>query len=151
MIDQNVEAVRRKLAQRAEVGLQKYGVTTERDDLNTLDWLNHAQQEAMDLAVYLERLIRDETARQWDSGVVSRPMMGEASPARLQEGDWVWVAGWSDDCAIVRTKAKVVAVSPRAVHVATVAGANEHFTGASITFVDTTNEPNLWLEPYRES
>jgi len=64
MIDANVEAVRHKLAQRAEIGLKKYGVTTERDDLNTLDWLNHAQQEAMDLAVYLERLIRDEQARQ---------------------------------------------------------------------------------------
>jgi hypothetical protein len=60
MIDANVLAVRRKLAVRAELGLQKYGVTTERTDLTTLDWLHHAQQEALDLAVYLERLIQDE-------------------------------------------------------------------------------------------
>lgn len=59
-IDANVENVRRKLAARAEMGLKKYGVTTERTDLTTLDWLNHAQQEAMDMCVYLERLIQDE-------------------------------------------------------------------------------------------
>jgi hypothetical protein len=60
MMDANVLAVRNKLAVRAELGLQKYGVTTERTDLTTLDWLHHAQQEALDLAVYLERLIQDE-------------------------------------------------------------------------------------------
>lgn len=59
-IDANVENVRRKLAARAEMGLKKYSVTTERTDLTTLDWLNHAQQEAMDMCVYLERLIQDE-------------------------------------------------------------------------------------------
>lgn len=61
--DSNVEAVRRKLAERAAVGLKKYGVTTERADLSTLDFLRHAQEETMDLSVYLERLIRDEIAR----------------------------------------------------------------------------------------
>jgi len=57
--DANVEAVREKLKSRAIIGLQKYGVTTERDDLSTLQWLIHAQEEAMDLAVYLQRLIND--------------------------------------------------------------------------------------------
>lgn len=61
--DANVEAVRRKLETRALIGLKKYGVTTERADLSTIDWLRHAQEEAMDMAVYLERLIRDEEAR----------------------------------------------------------------------------------------
>ena len=56
--DRNVEAVRAKLRRRAKVGLKKYGVTTERTDLTELDWLNPAQQEAMDLAVYLEKLIQ---------------------------------------------------------------------------------------------
>lgn len=54
------QAVAAKLQKRAEAGLAKYGVTMERTDLSRLDWLIHAQQEAMDLAVYLERLIRDE-------------------------------------------------------------------------------------------
>ncbi|WWA79552.1 hypothetical protein Kintu_gp60 [Xanthomonas phage Kintu] len=58
----NIEmAVAEKLQKRAAVGLGKYGVTMERTDLSRLDWLIHAQEEAMDLAVYLERLIQDLT------------------------------------------------------------------------------------------
>lgn len=56
-------AVAEKLQKRAEAGLAKYGVTMERMDLSTLDWLIHAQEEVMDLAVYLERLIQDERAK----------------------------------------------------------------------------------------
>ena len=59
MMDANVEAVRQKLKDRAEVGLRKYGVTTERTDLTTRQWLIHAQEEAMDLAIYLQRIIDD--------------------------------------------------------------------------------------------
>jgi hypothetical protein len=46
-----------KLYARADVGLRKYGTDMERSDLSQLEWLIHAQEEAMDLAVYLERLI----------------------------------------------------------------------------------------------
>ncbi len=53
----------RKLQERAEFGLSKYGVTLLRTDLTTLDWLVHAQEEAMDLANYLEVLIVQETER----------------------------------------------------------------------------------------
>lgn len=58
--DSNVEKVRSKLLQRSIVGLKKYGVTTERADLTKLQWLIHAQEEAMDLCVYLQRLIEEE-------------------------------------------------------------------------------------------
>lgn len=54
------DAVARKIIERAEFGLAKYGVTVERTDLSTLDWLVHTQEELMDAVVYLERLIRDE-------------------------------------------------------------------------------------------
>lgn len=54
------DSVATKLKARAAIGLSKYGVTMERTDLSRLDWLIHAQEEAMDLAVYLERLIKDE-------------------------------------------------------------------------------------------
>lgn len=57
------DAVAAKLQERAEAGLVKYGVTMERTDLSRLDWLIHAQEEAMDLAVYLEKLIQDEGTR----------------------------------------------------------------------------------------
>lgn len=54
------DAVSAKLQERAAAGLVKYGITMERGDLSLLDWLIHAQEEAMDLAVYLEKLIQDE-------------------------------------------------------------------------------------------
>jgi hypothetical protein len=56
-MDKNVQVVRQKLADRAEFGMMKYGVSTERTDLSAKQWLIHAQEEAMDLAVYLQRLI----------------------------------------------------------------------------------------------
>jgi hypothetical protein len=46
-----------KILERAEVGKRKYGVTMERTDLTRLDWLKHAQEEALDMAVYLQKLI----------------------------------------------------------------------------------------------
>lgn len=57
------ESVISKLRSRADTGMIKYGVTMERTDLSRLDWLIHAQEEAMDLAVYLERLIQDERSK----------------------------------------------------------------------------------------
>ena len=56
-MDKNVQAVRQKLADLAEFGMMKYGVSTERTDLSAKQWLIHAQEEAMDLAVYLQRII----------------------------------------------------------------------------------------------
>lgn len=52
-----------KIKRRAEFGLSKYGTTLERTDLSTLDWLIHAQEEAMDLCNYLEVLIQREQAK----------------------------------------------------------------------------------------
>lgn len=52
-----------KILKRSEVGKRKYGVTMERQDLSRLEWLKHAQEEAMDLAVYLEKLINEEESK----------------------------------------------------------------------------------------
>jgi len=49
-----------KIAKRSIAGKSKYGTTMERTDLTRKEWLIHAQEEAMDLAVYLERLIQEE-------------------------------------------------------------------------------------------
>lgn len=43
------------LRERETVGLGKYGKTVDRDDYTPLTWANHAQTEAMDLILYLER------------------------------------------------------------------------------------------------
>jgi len=58
-MDSNVTAVANKMFERADIGLKKYGVTTERKDLTHKQWLIHAQEEAMDLAIYLQRIISD--------------------------------------------------------------------------------------------
>jgi hypothetical protein len=54
--DRNVEEVVQQLRWRAEKGLLKYGVTTERKDLSTIEWLQHLQEELMDASVYIEKL-----------------------------------------------------------------------------------------------
>lgn len=58
--DRNVETVRQMLLDRSVTGLNKYGTTTERTDLTRAQWLRHAQEEALDLAVYLQKLIEAE-------------------------------------------------------------------------------------------
>ena len=55
-LDRIVISVMNKFADRAEAGQKKYGTNLERTDLTTLEWLNHAQEEAMDFILYLERL-----------------------------------------------------------------------------------------------
>ena len=55
--DMMVHRVIGKLKARSEAGQRKYGVTLARTDLTHLDWLHHAQMEAMDGANYLEVLI----------------------------------------------------------------------------------------------
>ena len=51
------DKVMAKIYERAVLGKSKYGVTMDRDDLSLREWLIHAQEEAMDLAVYLQKVI----------------------------------------------------------------------------------------------
>ena len=57
------DEVCKRIQQRAEVGKRNYGVTMETAPLSQLEWLIHAQEEAMDLAVYLQKLIEAERGR----------------------------------------------------------------------------------------
>jgi hypothetical protein len=56
--DSVVQSVINKFKQRSEVGIKKYNTTLDREDLTKQDWINHAQEEAMDLILYLEKLKR---------------------------------------------------------------------------------------------
>jgi hypothetical protein len=56
--DSVVQSVINKFKQRSEVGIKKYNTTLDRDDLTKQDWIQHAQEEAMDLILYLEKLKR---------------------------------------------------------------------------------------------
>jgi hypothetical protein len=63
-LDPNVEAVRLKLKQRAEVGLAKYKTDTTRKDIDLIGWLQHLQDELMDASVYVQRLIIEASKAQ---------------------------------------------------------------------------------------
>jgi len=58
MEDKIVQTVIEAYKKRSEVGIAKYGKTMEREDLNTLDWLQHLQEELMDATLYIESLKR---------------------------------------------------------------------------------------------
>jgi DNA-binding Lrp family transcriptional regulator len=61
MRSKTLEAVVRDLEEREAVGIQTYGCTVDRADLQTRDWMRHAYQEALDLAMYLRRAQEEAT------------------------------------------------------------------------------------------
>jgi hypothetical protein len=44
-------------------GMETYGTTLDRQDLTRSEWLQHAYEEALDLALYLKKLKIEEDAR----------------------------------------------------------------------------------------
>uniref|UniRef100_A0A6C0LS83 Uncharacterized protein n=1 Tax=viral metagenome TaxID=1070528 RepID=A0A6C0LS83_9ZZZZ len=54
--DSIVNTVVQRFIQRSEFGQKKYGVTLDRKDLKTADWIQHMQEELMDAILYLEKL-----------------------------------------------------------------------------------------------
>lgn len=59
--DSIVESIINQFKQRSEIGIKKYNTTLDRNDLSTLDWIEHAKQEAMDFILYLEKLKSEVT------------------------------------------------------------------------------------------
>jgi len=47
-----------RLRMRSAEGIKKYGTTMMRDDLSAIEWIDHAIEEALDFANYLEALKR---------------------------------------------------------------------------------------------
>jgi len=54
------ENVCKKIMMRAKVGKKKYGVTMERGDLTSKEWMTHLSEELMDSLVYIEKLMTME-------------------------------------------------------------------------------------------
>jgi hypothetical protein len=63
-MDSVVDKVINKIQSRSEAGYKKYNTTMDRTDLDRLQWLIHAQEEAMDLAIYLQKLIDIEASNE---------------------------------------------------------------------------------------
>lgn len=57
MASKITQALIKKLEDRDAVGLTKYGTTLDREDLDTIQWLTHLQEELLDGAGYIEVLL----------------------------------------------------------------------------------------------
>ena len=55
-LDSIVSEVVRKFEARAEMGYAKYNKDLDRTDLSIDDWLQHAQEEAMDFILYITKI-----------------------------------------------------------------------------------------------
>ena len=86
------EQVIEKMLNRAEVGLNKYGVTMERDDLSLLEWVVHWQEETMDASIYAQRIINEIEAilkrNEWLEEVVA--LLQEEGVDLSTEGFPIW-------------------------------------------------------------
>lgn len=51
------------LVKREQRGIRKYGTTVDRIDLNEQEWLQHAYEEALDLALYLKKFIHEKESK----------------------------------------------------------------------------------------
>lgn len=54
--DKIIYQVVKLIKDRADKGLQTYGVTMDRDDLTQEQWFDHAIEEVLDLAIYLMKI-----------------------------------------------------------------------------------------------
>ena len=57
--DNNVNEICDEFVSRSNHGYKKYGVTTERTDLNFDQWIQHLKEELMDAVVYIHRVQQD--------------------------------------------------------------------------------------------
>jgi len=58
--DKLIQRVSDKMIMRANKGIIKYGNTMEETKKTKKQWLIEAQEECLDMAVYLEKCIEDE-------------------------------------------------------------------------------------------
>jgi len=54
--DSIVDSIIDQFIDRASMGKAKYNTDLDREDLSTVEWIEHAQQELMDGILYLEKL-----------------------------------------------------------------------------------------------
>lgn len=88
--DANVERNRQMLLERSIVGFKKYGVTTERTDLTLPQWVQHAIEEVLDLANYLQA-VKSNLEKPAEA-------LHENTPQELYEAlEWLNVVATSED------------------------------------------------------
>jgi len=63
--EEAVENLIDKIQERAKMGHKKYGTTMERTDLTESEWETHLQEELMDAAIYMTRLMQINSEKWW--------------------------------------------------------------------------------------
>lgn len=58
-VDNNVNEICDEFIERSNHGFKKYGVTTERTDLDFDQWVQHLKEELMDAVVYVHRIQKE--------------------------------------------------------------------------------------------
>lgn len=81
--DKIVELVREDLLRRSQKGIEKYGTTLDKNNLTQLQWLNHAYEEALDLANYLKKCIVNLEEQEYESDM----MFSEIKRKIMDEGE----------------------------------------------------------------
>lgn len=69
MIDNIVERVVSLFRSRSQRGIEKYGITLDKNELSNREWLQHLQEELMDAALYVEKIksiIDEQESRKTD-------------------------------------------------------------------------------------
>lgn len=69
MIDEIVERVVSLFRSRSQRGIDKYGITLDKNELSNREWLQHLQEELMDAALYVEKIksiIDEQESRKTD-------------------------------------------------------------------------------------
>ena len=64
-VDSVVAEVIEKFQSRAQKGYEKYSATLDRDDLTMDQWLEHAQEEAMDFILYITKVRRELSGKKF--------------------------------------------------------------------------------------
>jgi len=59
MQDKHIQNVKQKFESRSQAGISKYNTTLERTDIDLEGWLIHLQEECMDAAGYIERILEE--------------------------------------------------------------------------------------------
>ena len=57
------QEVCKNILDRQQLGIKKYGRTVAGNPLTERQWLQHAYEEALDLSIYLKRLIQEMDAK----------------------------------------------------------------------------------------
>ena len=89
--DKVVKAVIDRYQERSEIGQEKYGTTLERDDLPTIAWMQHLQEELMDATLYLEKLksVLSSHADSHDFHIITKESFRGAS--KITNGGFIYV------------------------------------------------------------